>query len=602
VTILLNGDTGILTPGLTNTGSTTLVSLTTTGNTILGDQSTDTLNVANGNLVLNSSGNLGIGTASPTARVHVSAPDGTAPLTLNTAGGSDTTRALNFNVAGDNYGKILVASGSGGAMAFWTGGANAAAERARITSDGNLGIGTASPSARLHTAVDGAGESDIARFSRTNGADVHFLDIGVNPDTNFVIFDSTGSAAGGYTFRRGGTDAMTLSAGGVLTVTENAVIQGLTVGRGASAVSTNTAVGAAALGSNTSGSYNVALGSGAGQANTTGIQSTFVGGLAGGQNTTGSITAVGYAALYGNTTGTNNVAVGNNNGTGTAAPLQTNTTGSQNTAVGHGALGLNTTASYNTAIGYTALYSNTTGTENTAIGRVAGYANVTGSYNAFLGHDSGYSSTSSYNTYVGHLAGYNMTTGAKNTILGRYSGNQGGLDIRTASNYIVLSDGDGNPRFYANSTAGYGSNAPQAWLEASLLWGTSGSAPHVSGGKAISNDNSGLVTIRAEIRTEVYEWQSGYAFVRASSINADATGGACAWWILGYRAFNGGITFFGLADSGGNTGSLTLTASDATSGTTSKALAQLRVTGGNNRTVMDVELIAYNEVLTITRS
>ena len=532
--ITLNGDTGITTPGLTNTGSTTLVSLTTTGNTILGDQSTDTLNVANGNLVLNSSG--------------------------------------------------------------------------------NLGIGTASPSARLHAAVDGAGESDIARFSRTNGADLHFLDIGVNADTNFVIFDSSGSAAGGYTFRRGGTDAMTLSAGGVLTVTENAVIQGLTVGRGVGAVATNTAVGAAALGSNTSGSYNVALGSGAGQANTTGIQSTFVGGLAGGQNTTGSITAVGYAALYGNTTGTNNVAVGNNNGTGTAAPLQTNTTGSQNTAVGHGALGLNTTASnntavgyqagysnttgsqltalgyqaaytaatatnitaigyqaaqsatgdatvavgtsaafastgvdntamgaaalltngsganntaigrsalrfnttasnntavghqstynnttgadnsalgisslytnttgssnsavgnaalylnttgsqntaigqqalrgnttasYNTAVGYQTLYSNTTGTENTAIGRVAGYSNTTGSYNAFLGHDSGYFTTSSNNTFVGHLAGYYVTTGAKNTILGRFHGNQGGLDIRTASNRIVLSDGDGNPR------------------------------------------------------------------------------------------------------------------------------------------------------------
>ena len=39
-----------------------------------------------------------------------------------------------------------------------------------------------------------------------------------------------------------------------------------------------------------------------------------------------------------------------------------------------------------------------------------------------------------------------MTTGAKNTIIGAYTGNQGGLDIRTASNYIVLSDGDGNPR------------------------------------------------------------------------------------------------------------------------------------------------------------
>jgi hypothetical protein len=39
-----------------------------------------------------------------------------------------------------------------------------------------------------------------------------------------------------------------------------------------------------------------------------------------------------------------------------------------------------------------------------------------------------------------------MTTGSKNTILGTFSGNQGSLDIRTSDNYIVLSDGDGNPR------------------------------------------------------------------------------------------------------------------------------------------------------------
>jgi hypothetical protein len=42
-------------------------------------------------------------------------------------------------------------------------------------------------------------------------------------------------------------------------------------------------------------------------------------------------------------------------------------------------------------------------------------------------------------------AGYYVTTGYKNTIIGGYNGNQGGLDIRTASNNIVLSDGDGNP-------------------------------------------------------------------------------------------------------------------------------------------------------------
>ena len=41
-----------------------------------------------------------------------------------------------------------------------------------------------------------------------------------------------------------------------------------------------------------------------------------------------------------------------------------------------------------------------------------------------------------------------MTTGSKNTILGRYSGNADGLDIRTSSNNVVLSDGDGNVKFH----------------------------------------------------------------------------------------------------------------------------------------------------------
>jgi hypothetical protein len=59
--ITLNGDTGITTPGLINTGSETVINLTTTGNTILGDASTDTLNVGNGGLVKDASGNVGIG-------------------------------------------------------------------------------------------------------------------------------------------------------------------------------------------------------------------------------------------------------------------------------------------------------------------------------------------------------------------------------------------------------------------------------------------------------------------------------------------------------------------------------------------------------------
>jgi len=109
-------------------------------------------------------------------------------------------------------------------------------------------------------------------------------------------------------------------------------------------------------------------------------------------------------------------------------------------------------------VGYQAGYSNTTGAANCFYGYLAGYSS-TGSGNTFVGGGSsgganpaGYLSTGSDNNFLGSRAGGIMTTGSKNTILGNFNGNQGGLDIRTASNYIVLSDGDGNPLISTNST------------------------------------------------------------------------------------------------------------------------------------------------------
>jgi hypothetical protein len=109
----------------------------------------------------------------------------------------------------------------------------------------------------------------------------------------------------------------------------------------------------------------------------------------------------------------------------------------------------NTTGSYNTALGTGALNSNTTASNNTAVGYQAGYAQTTADGNALFGYQAGTSlTTGNLNSFFGAAAGGAITTGAKNTILGRFNGNQGGLDIRTANNYIVLSDGDGNPRIW----------------------------------------------------------------------------------------------------------------------------------------------------------
>jgi hypothetical protein len=318
-----------------------------------------------------------------------------------------------------------------------------------------------------------------------------------------ITLNSTGVASSGALVLQsnGTTTAVTVSTGQVATLVNDAVVNGLTVGRGGGAVATNTALGVSALSSNLTGSdttavgyrayrfgtgvNNTAFGSNAlGGAIVTGTENTAIGRAALLVHTTGNNnTAVGSLALLANTTGGNNIAVGvealatNTTASGSTAvgyrALYLNTTGTNNIAMGQQALQANTTASNNTAVGYQAgydtttgvqnvafgsqaLYSVTTGNNNTAVGTKAGFT-TTGGANVFMGIQSGYSlTTGSGNTFVGSNSasgvGYFMTTGSKNTILGGYNGNQGGLDIRTASNYIVLSDGDGNPRLFVDNS------------------------------------------------------------------------------------------------------------------------------------------------------
>jgi hypothetical protein len=261
------------------------------------------------------------------------------------------------------------------------------------------------------------------------------------------------------------------------------------VGRGAGAISTNTAIGNGAISNNTTGAQNTALGNAALNQNLTGNAQTALG-----MNTMAVMrgsanTAVGQGAMYGsgtiaNNTGSSNVAIGqgamsglssgsNNVGVGVGVVVSL-TTGYSNTAVGYNAAYSSTTGYENTAVGINALYNNTTGLGSVAVGKGALYfmnsgggnvgagyevmqgsgtpANNTGYNNVAIGWRALYSISSAHtNVALGYLAGSDITTGTKNTILGSYSGNQGGLDIRTASNYIVLSDGDGNPRAYWNA-------------------------------------------------------------------------------------------------------------------------------------------------------
>jgi hypothetical protein len=235
-------------------------------------------------------------------------------------------------------------------------------------------------------------------------------------------------------------------AGTSITTGESNVAVGYGAVKTATTADWNVGISVNSLRNLTTGTHNIGIGYQSARSTTTGSKNVAVGNYALYGNTTANeITAVGYQALR-NSTGNYSTAVGYN-------ALTANTSGTSNTAVGNEALTANTTGGDNVGIGYRALKSVTTGSNNTGLGLQAGFNTTTGTNNTFFGRNAGYSlNTSSDNTFIGNIAGVNITSGYKNTILGRYNGNQGGLDIRTSSNNIVLSDGDGNPRLSINSS------------------------------------------------------------------------------------------------------------------------------------------------------
>ena len=303
---------------------------------------------------LDSSGRLGLGTSSPT----------------NTAGFGQQLQltgnlpCISIDNTGTGANKYSLGVNASGAFGIWDN--TAATYRMYINSSGQVGIGSTGPDARLLVS-DGTnintrigqltldnftGEGAGIRFSRTTSDDTLCGLGAVNAgdgdlgffSRNNLIFATGGASNYSATTERARIDSSgrllvgTSSASGanLLQVNSDALVYGITVGRGAGAISSNTAVGLNALYSNTTGNYN---------------------------------TANGYSALKSNTTGT------------------------QNTANGYSALYSNTTGEYNTANGLSALYSNTTGNYNTANGYSAGHgigtnANTTGSNNIFIGYQS----------------------------------------------------------------------------------------------------------------------------------------------------------------------------------------------------------------------
>ena len=249
-------------------------------------------------------------------------------------------------------------------LTFWTktpgAPTNQVTEKVRITSTGNVGIGTAAPGGKL----------EVAGNLKVSGA-----------SSGIIFPDGTMQ-----------TTALSTPAGGNLVLGVSALFSDTT---GVN----DTAIGSAALHNNTTGSLNTA----------SGFQALF-------SNTTGhDNTANGYQALYNNSTASFNTADGNQ-------ALYSNTAGYNNTASGYQALynniGNSITGNNNTASGYRALYNTINGYDNTASGSGALFLSTNGNYNTAHGYGALYNAAGNLNIGLGYNAGSALAAGSSNIMLG----------------------------------------------------------------------------------------------------------------------------------------------------------------------------------------
>ena len=256
------------------------------------------------------------------------------------------------------------------------------------------GVSTFSGNVNINNAPN---DADIAMTIQASAGSNKFLLFGRDSSSSAVC---NISSAGAATF----SSSVTTGA--------DATINGVTVGKGAGNVITNTVVGANALINNSTGFKNVAIGRTALFTNGTGSDNTSVGFQSLYENTSGSFNcAFGENSLLVNTTGSNNTSIG-------YASLAYNINGSNNTAIGKFSLFYNT-ASNNTAIGYESAYNNTSAVEITAIGYQALRENTTGYSNTASGFAALNANTTGHtNTAFGVRAGSNNTTGILNVIIG----------------------------------------------------------------------------------------------------------------------------------------------------------------------------------------
>jgi hypothetical protein len=221
--ININGTVGATTA---STGAFTTLAYT---GTLTGG--TGVINIGSGQLYKDASGNVGIGTSSPVAALNVIAsPDSITNAQVMIGNGSSATaQKLTFNPTLSS----AIAGLSDGSMVFFGNGANT--ERMRITSAGNVGIGTSSPSQKLHISNDGinikldrvSAGGLIYHSDSTTGADFRFQ----SQAGNVALFCESGSN-GVIKLVTEGSERMRIDSAGNVGIGTSSPVSPLTVNKG----------------------------------------------------------------------------------------------------------------------------------------------------------------------------------------------------------------------------------------------------------------------------------------------------------------------------------------------------------------------------------
>ena len=220
-----------------------------------GYESYFTLDGSTGHAYFSNYGNVGIGTTAPTARLEVKVDNATIYDATSDSGQDDSTATVlvsNDNTTTNTFSQIafhnkgsnrgisrIVSIGVDTAstdLAFVTENINTKAEKMRITSDGNVGIGKTDPSAPLH--ISGGSTNQVVKIQSTTSPYVRFKEGGT--DVGFIQFGTdayiSNQKDGTLNFRTNNTDKMTILSGGNVGIGTTSPSYGLDVNHNAARI------------------------------------------------------------------------------------------------------------------------------------------------------------------------------------------------------------------------------------------------------------------------------------------------------------------------------------------------------------------------------